>query len=151
MDWIRKRAAEARKQEKHTKWLANKGRLIESHSGKYFEELSRLMEKSVAAFNAEFPEPVRQIEKFERSLHRFVAERKSVPTVRLECRLDYAGNFVRYQYIRTHTWRNKTYRYDGCLEFDVSGKHEVLLHSADLVPMKVEQVTQFLLEPFFEF
>lgn len=151
LEWIKKRAAEARKQEKHSKWLANKSRLIESHSQEFFNDLSALMKKSVDAFNEEFHEPHRQISGFERGLNRFVLERKSAPAVRVECRLDYAGHNVRYRISRTFGPRNKVFQTESSLEFDMSGKKEILLRSFDSIPMSIEQVTQFLLEPFFEF
>ena len=88
LDWIKKRAAEARKHEKYSRWKTQKARLIELHSQEYFVELSALMAKSVTAFNAEFEEPERQIDSFEPGLNRFVLERKSNPAVRVECRLD---------------------------------------------------------------
>ena len=151
LEWIKKRAAEARKQEKQSKWLINKARLIESHSQEFFNELSALMKKSIDDFNQEFPEMGRKIERFESGVNRFAVERKAGLAVVLECRLDLAGNFVRYRYVRTHPWRNKSYDYDGTLEFDISGKNEVLLKTIEQVPMSVQGVTQFLLEPFFEF
>ena len=64
LEWIKQRAAEARKQEKYSRWQAQKARLIESHSQEFFEALTSLMAKSVAAFNAEFEEPERQIKSF---------------------------------------------------------------------------------------
>ena len=151
LDWIKQRAAEARKQETQRNWSETKARFIESHSDEFFVQLTEEMGKAIAAFNEEFPEPGHHIDEFQPSLNRFLVARHSAPSVRLECRLDYAGNFVRYSYVRAHRWKDKTYQLDGYLEFDLSGKKEVLLHGADLVPMKVEQVTQFLLEPFFEF
>ena len=151
LEWIKQRAAEARKQEKHSKWLANKSRLIESHSQEFFNELSLLMKKSVEAFNEEFDEPQRMISGFERGLNRFVLERKSDPAVRVECRLDYAGHIVRYRISRTQGPRGKIFQNDSTLEFDVSGKREILLRSFDAVPMSIHQVTQLLLGPFFEF
>ena len=151
LEWIKQRAAEARKQEKHTRWQAQKGRLIESHSQELFEELSALMGRSVATFNAEFEEPQRQISGFERGLNRFVLQRKSDPAVRVECRLDYAGHNVRYRISRTRGPRSKVFQTESTLEFDMSGKKEILLRSFDAVPMSMEQVTQHLLDPFFEF
>ena len=151
LEWIKKRAAEARKHEKQSKWLANKGRLIESHSQEFFKELSKLMKKSIDDFNEEFPEVGRKIDRFETGLNRFVVERRSGMATLLECRLDFAGHFVRYRYVRKHPWKDKKYDYDGTLEFDISGKNEVLLKTIEQVPMSVEAVTQFLLEPFFEF
>jgi hypothetical protein len=151
LEWIKQRAAEARKQETQRSWHETKGRFIESHSDEFFRELTAVMEQAIAAFNEEFPEPEHRIDEFQSSLNRFLVVRHAAPSVRLECRLDYAGNFVRYSYVRAHRWKDKTYQLDGYLEFDLSAKKEVLLHGADQVPMKVEQVTQFLLEPFFEF
>ena len=151
LDWIKKRAVEARKQEKHSKWLANKSRLIESHSQEFFSQVSTLMRKAIEDFNEEFPEMGREIDRFESGVNRFTVERKSGMAVVLECRLDLSSHFVRYRFVRTHPFHNKTYDYDGFLEFDISGKNEVLLKTIEMVPMSVEQVTQFLLEPFFEF
>ena len=151
LEWIKQRAAEARKQEKHARWQAQKARLIESHSQEFFEELTTLMAKSIALFNAEFDEPERQIGSFERGLNRFALERKSDPAVRLECRLDYAGHNVRYRISRTLGPRSKVFHTESTLEFDMSGKREIMLRTFDSVPMSLQQVTQLLLEPFFEF
>ena len=151
LEWIKKRAAEARKQEKHSRWQAQKARLIESHSQEFFEALTALMGKSVAAFNSEFEEPQRQISGLDRGLNRFVLESKSDPAVRVECRLDYAGHNVRYRISRTLSPRSKVFQTESTLEFDVSGKKEIMLRTFDAVPMSLEQVTQLLLEPFFEF
>ena len=71
--------------------------------------------------------------------------------MRVECRLDYAGHNVRYRISRTRGPRNKVFQTESTLEFDMSGKKEILLRSFDAVPMSMEQVTQLLLEPFFEF
>ena len=151
LEWIQKRAAEARKEETQKKWLANKGRLIESHAPEFFDEVTTLMRSAIDDFNVEFPEVGRRIDRFEPGVNRFTVERKGGMAVTLECRLDFAGHFVRYRFVRMHPWRNKTYDYDGTLEFDISGKNEVLLKTVEQVPMSVQAVTQFLLEPFFEF
>ena len=58
-------------------------------------------------------------------------ERTSAPAVRLECRLDYARHFVRYQVGRSFGSNSRTYQNDGSLEFDVSAKNEILLRSSD--------------------
>jgi hypothetical protein len=151
LEWIKKRADEARKQEKYSRWQAQKAELIESHSQEFFGELSSLMGKSVAAFNAEFVEPERHIGGFEPGLNRFVLERKSDPAVRVECRLDYAGHNVRYRITRSLGPGRKIFQTESTLEFDMSGKKEIMLRTFDSVPMSLEQVTQLLLEPFFEF
>jgi len=151
LEWIKQRAAEARKQEKHSRWQEQKTRLIESHSQEFFEELTSLMAKSVALFNAEFEEAERQIGSFERGLNRFALERNSDPVVRVECRLDYAGHNVRYRISRAMAPRRKMFQTESTLEFDMSGKKEIMLRTFDSVPMSLQQVTQLLLEPFFEF
>jgi hypothetical protein len=154
LDWIKKRAAQARKQERITQWQAHKTRLIESHSHEFFGKLSSLMAKSVEAFNEEFPDTTRRIGSFHRGPTRFVVERDHGSAVRLECRLDYARHIVRYKLARTMALKGmkpRTFHSDGSLEFDVSAKNEILLKSADAVPMTIEQVSQFLLDPFFEF
>ena len=151
LDWIKKRAAEARKQEKYSLWQAQKARLIGSHSQEFFEELSALMAKSVAAFNAEFKEPERQIGSYEPGLNRFVVERKSDPAVRVECRLDHPKHSVHYQISRTLGPRRKVYQTESTLEFDVSAKKEIMMRTFDAIPMSLQQVTQLLLEPFFVF
>ena len=149
MDWIEKRAAEARKADKQRKWTAFKLRLIESHSYEFFEQLTALMEKSVAAFNEEFEGEDKVIESFEKSLNRFVVRRRASPAVELDCRLDYAKHEVRYQITGQVRGRKRAYQYDSVLSFDVSGTNKVLLLSPDQIPMSLEQVTQLLLEPFF--
>jgi hypothetical protein len=151
LDWIKKRAAEARKHEKYSRWKAQKPRLIELHSQEYFVELSALMAKSVAAFNAEFKEPERQIDSYEPGLNRFVLERKSDPAVRVECRLDHAKHSVRYQISRTLGPRSKVFQTESTLEFDLSMKKEIMMRTFDAIPMSLQQVTQLLLEPFFMF
>jgi hypothetical protein len=151
LDWIKKRAAEARKQEKYSSWQAQKARLIALHSQEYFVELSALMEKSVAAFNAEFKEPERQIDSCEPGLNRFVLERKSYPAVRVECRLNHARHSVHYQISRTLGPRRKVFQTESTLDFDLSGKNEFMMLTFDAIPMSLQQVTQLLLEPFFMF
>ena len=151
LDWIKQRAAEARKQEKYSRWKTQKARLIALHSQEYFEELSAMMAKAVAAFNEEFKAPDRQIDSYEPGLNRFVAERKSDPAVRLECRLDHAKHSVRYQINRAVGPRGKVYQTESTLEFDLSMKKEILLVTFDAIPMSLEQFTQLLLEPFFVF
>ena len=151
LDWIKQRAAEARKEEKYIRWKAEKARLIALHSQEYFEELSVLMAKSVAAFNSEFKEADRQIDSFEPGVNRFVLERKSEPAVRVECRLDLAKHSVRYQISRNVGPRGKIYQNESILEFDLTMKKEILLVTFDAIPMSLQQVTQLLLEPFFVF
>lgn len=149
LDWIKQRAAEARKEEKSARWKAQKARLIALHSQEYFEELSALMAKSVVAFNAEFKEPDRKIDSFEPGVNRFVLERKSYPAVRVECRLDLAKHSVRYKISRSLGPRSKVYQNESTLEFDLTMKKEILLVTFDAIPMSLEKVTQLLLEPFF--
>jgi hypothetical protein len=67
------------------------------------------------------------------------------------CRLDYAGHNVRTRISRTLGSRSKVFQTESTLEFDISGKKEIMLRAFDAVPMSLEQVTQLLLEPFFEF
>ena len=144
LEWIKKRAAEARKQHKHAQWKAHKARLVESHSHEFFERVSELTKQSVEAFNEEFSEPGRKIEQFERGLDRFVIRRDGPNAVRVDCRLDQAPHTVCYRIPRT-------YQHDASLEFDLSGKNEILLKTSDAVPMTIQQVSQLLLEPVFKF
>ena len=151
LEWIKKRAAEARKQHKHAQWQAHKARLVESHAHEFFEQVAALMRQSVEAFNAEFSEPDHKIEAFEGGLDRFVIRRDAPNAVRVDCRLDQAHHIVRYRVTRTAGVKPRTYQHDASLEFDLSGKNEILLKTSDAVPMTIQQVSQLLLEPFFKF
>ncbi len=151
IEWIKKRAAEARKQHKHAEWLAHKKRVVESHSPEFFNELAALIEKSVKAFNEEFIEPERKIQEMERGVGRFVIRRDGASAVRLDCRLDQAGHFIHYRVTRPAAVKSRIYQHDASLEFDLSGKNEILLKTSDQVPMSLQQISQLLLEPFFKF
>jgi hypothetical protein len=66
IEWIKKRAAEARRRERQKR----DARFIASHFPELFKKLSDLMARSVEAFNAEFGEG-KKIEQFERGVNRF--------------------------------------------------------------------------------
>ena len=149
LDWIRRRAAEVRNDERNEHWRAHKARVIESHSHEFFAALTALMVQSVAAVNAEFAGDNRAVVVIEKSLNRFVLTRPAPASVQMECRLDYAAHAVRYRLVRHSRVGTKTFTYESELAFDMNAKNEVLLLSPDAVPMSLEQTTQLLLEPFF--
>jgi hypothetical protein len=148
VEWVKKRAGNVHREDKYSVMRAQKERFIESHSQECFEALTDLVAKSVAALNDEITDRRRQISGFERGLNRFVLERKFDPAVRVECRLDYAGHNVRYR-ISRRFGSSKVFQNESTLDFDVSGKKEIMLRTFDAVPMSLQQVTQLLLEPFF--
>jgi hypothetical protein len=69
----------------------------------------------------------------------------------VECRLNHARHSVHYQISRTLGPRRKVFQTESTLDFDLSGKNEIMMLTFDAIPMSLQQVTQLLLEPFFMF
>ena len=146
-EWIKSRAMEAHTQDLH----AQRKEYVYSHSDQFFGSLAALTEQAIQAFNAEFPNPEKQIHLFEKGLNRFTLERKPPSAARVDCRLDQATHMLHYRIVRGPGSRGKGYHMDGMLRFEVEGKREVRLRGVGGLPMSFEEVTQLLLEPFFEF
>jgi hypothetical protein len=149
MDWIRQRAAVTRQESRGERWRLQKERVIESHSHEFFEELTDLMERSVAAFNKEFEGDERAGVTMEKRLNRFILRHAAPPAVSVDCRLDYAAHSMRYRIDRESLHGKQTFTQENELKFDLAAANKIQLLTAEQIPLSLEQTTQQLLEPFF--
>ena len=148
LEWIKQRAAAARHDSRNERWQLQKERVIESHSQEFFEELTALMERSVAAFNKEFEGAPRAGVALERRLNRFVLRHATPLATTVDCRLDYAAHSIRYRIERASMHGKQTFTQENELKFDLASEKKIQLLTLEQIPLSMEQTTQQLLEPF---
>ena len=151
-DWINVRAAEIRLAEKERKAardrqseaaVALKARVVP-----FWIELLGVLEDSVQKFNAEFPEPERKINHFERSATSgLVIERRAYPAVYVKAQLNNGATSVSYSLSRTQRKGIDTVEKQGNLAF---GFKDGEIGYVDGVGNH-EDVAKLFLEEFFLF
>lgn len=149
LEWIRQRAAAARQDGRSERWQLHKERVIESHSYEFFEELTRMTEQAVAAFNREFEGDERAGVSIEKRLNRFLLRHAAPPATQVDCRLDHAAHAIRYRIDRESLHGRQTFTQENVLKFDLASAKKIQLLTIEQIPLSLEQTTQQLLEPFF--
>jgi hypothetical protein len=149
LEWIKQRADAARHDARNERWQLQKERVIESHSHEFFEELTKLVERSVAVFNKEFEGDARAGLMLERRLNRFILRHAAPPATTVDCRLDYAAHSIRYRIERASLHGKQTFTQENELKFDLASAKKIQLLTVEQIPLSMEQTTQQLLEPFF--
>jgi hypothetical protein len=151
-DWIRVRASEIRFAEKEKKAAADRQSqalaALKAKVEPFWNDLMGLLEHSVKTFNAEFPEPERRIDHFEKSSSSgLVIEKRGYPTVFVRAQLNGGATSVNYSITTTQRKGADAVAKQGNLTLDFSDGEVGFVDGVG----NHEDVAKLFLEPFFQF
>jgi hypothetical protein len=151
-DWITVRASEIRLAETERKAARDRQSealaALKAKAEPFWNDLMGMLEASVKVFNAEFPEPERRIDHFEKSpMSGLVIERGVYPKVFVKAQLNSGATSVNYSITTTQRKGADGVAKQGNLVLDFRDGE---VGFADGIG-KHEDVAKLFLEPFFQF
>ena len=104
-DWIKTRGEEIRRAEKEKKDERDRqttaASVLKAKADPFWNELVGVLDQRVKDFNAEFPEPERRIDQFEKVAGGLTIRRTAYPSATVKAHLSGAGTSVHYSISRT--------------------------------------------------
>ncbi len=151
-NWVQVRAEEIRRVEKEKKAAGDRQIAIaidlKAKFAPFWDALLGVLEQSVKDFNAEFPEPERRIDHFDKIAGSMFIRRSAYPSAAVKIALGNAGTSAQYSISRTPRKGSNAIEKQANLSFVLS---DGVVGYAEEGFSTHEDVAKLLLEPFFEF